>query len=66
MEGQRMLSFVFSPYLATNGFGSGPMNNFRGVKNYLFKNYSQKGVKMHKKNFVLNLLLRAPQMDFTF
>jgi hypothetical protein len=42
------------------------LNNFRGVKNYIFKNYSQKGVKKHKKLCLKNLLLQAPQMDFTF
>jgi hypothetical protein len=45
---------------------SGPLNNFRWVGNYIFENYSRNGIKQHKKCCAKNLLLQAPQKDFTF
>jgi hypothetical protein len=42
------------------------LNNFRGVQNYIFKNYSQMDIEKHK-NFVQKIyFFQAPQMDFTF
>jgi hypothetical protein len=42
------------------------LNNFREVESYLFENCSQNGGKKHKKPGSKNLLLQAPQKDFTF
>jgi hypothetical protein len=44
---------------------TGPLNNFRGLKTINFKNYSQKGVKKHKKN-LFNISLTGPKDGFYF
>jgi hypothetical protein len=42
------------------------LNNFREVESYLFGNCGQNVIKKHKKHGSKNILLQAPQKNFTF